>query len=416
MKKIFIFILILLMCGCSKDTITTIVENNNNSVIAINYPTTNIKSLDKEIKSYVKNIYDSFKGEDYIDLEYSELNIDYEYFKVDNYINVILYTFINTSSLNHPINEIKTFVFDNNKNKIINLDELISINIFNNIIPIIKEKLILKYEDCLSLELLMAKIIPDFNNYRYFTINEKYLTFYFEPYEISSGNCNILSIDIPINNINLKLNGEVKNNIKYEKVFNKTIDPNGKVVAITFDDGPSKYTNEIIDLLNAYESNATFFVLGNKAEIYSDTIKKMVSYGNEIGNHSYNHKWLTKLSIEEFKLQIDKTQEIIHNITGIYPKYLRPTYGSLNSKIKNNTTLDIILWNVDSLDWKIKSSSKIVERVLKDVEDLDIILFHDIHARTLETIKIIIPKLIEEGYQLVTISELEEVKLLRKHL
>ena len=165
-------------------------------------------------------------------------------------------------------------------------------------------------------------------------------------------------------------------------------------------------------MLKQYNCNATFFVLGNKVKIYKETIIESINLGNEIGNHSYNHKWLSRLKVEELKEQINKTQNILKEEVNYTPILLRPTYGSVNKKIRNNTNLEIVLWNVDTLDWKIKGSKKIVERALSQIKDRSIILMHDTHERTYEALKTMIPKLIDEGYQFVTISELKKINKL----
>ncbi len=195
------------------------------------------------------------------------------------------------------------------------------------------------------------------------------------------------------------------------------IDPKEKVIAITFDDGPSTYTNDIIEYLNKENARATFFILGNKVSIYKDTINKALKYGNEIGNHSYNHKWLTKLSIEEMLLQIEKkTQAIIEENTGYTPVSFRPTYGSINNTMRKNVNLNIVLWTVDTMDWKYKSVDKIVSRATSKVKDGDIILMHDTHERTYNALLKIVPELKHQGFTFVTISELKEIELLRKEI
>ena len=198
-----------------------------------------------------------------------------------------------------------------------------------------------------------------------FTFDSSGITFYFNP---NNSYHDIITIKIPISEFEYNFNI----NNKEEKIVSKeittktkVIDPNKKVVAITFDDGPSKYTNDIIEYLNKENACATFFILGNKVEIYQETLKKAIEYGNEIGNHSYNHKWLTKLEIEDFLMQIDKTQFIIYENLQYKPTIFRPTYGSLNNNIKNNINLDIILWNVDTMDWKYKSVDKITSKATK---------------------------------------------------
>ena len=251
--------------------------------------------------------------------------------------------------------------------------------------------------------------------FKLFTFNDQKLVLYFNYPNFKD----IVDVEIPIENINLKIPIEmgtsIQNTVKVKKIKNKVIDPNKKMIALTFDDGPSKYTDKIIDLLNKYDASGTFFVLGNKVEMYKETLIKMVEQGSEIGNHSYNHKWLIKLNKDDFLNQVNQTQSILKNTIGYTPTLLRPTYGSVNDEIKNNTTLDIILWNIDTLDWKLKNYKDIVNRVVGKVEDGDIVLMHDIHERTLKALEIILPKLKEEGYQFVTVSELKKAQELRKY-
>lgn len=200
----------------------------------------------------------------------------------------------------------------------------------------------------------------------------------------------------------------------YKKIsIDKVIDINQKVVALTFDDGPTKYTNEILDILYDNNAVATFFVIGNKIELYEDTITKIIKNGNEIGNHSYSHKWLTKLDNNSIKEEINKTQDILYNKFNYTPTNFRPTYGGLNKKMKKNLNLNIIMWNIDTKDWKYKSVDTIISRATKNTTDLDIILMHDTKKRTVDAVKKIIPILKEKGFIFVTIEELQEIKELR---
>lgn len=196
----------------------------------------------------------------------------------------------------------------------------------------------------------------------------------------------------------------------------KTIDPNKPVVALTFDDGPSKYTKKIIEFLKENDACATFFILGNKVPIYEETLTNMLKNGNEIGNHSYSHKWLTRLNKTELNNQIKQVQKIMKERFNYTPKYLRPTYGGVNERLRNSTDLEIVLWNVDTMDWKIKNSKKIALRAISKVKSGDIILMHDTYERTFKAVTKIVPELQKQGYQFVTISELKEYQLLNKVL
>ncbi len=193
----------------------------------------------------------------------------------------------------------------------------------------------------------------------------------------------------------------------------KIVDPNQPFVALTFDDGPSKYTKDIIEYLHQEDVVATFFVVGNKVPLYQKTLKKAIRYGNEIENHSYSHKWLTKLDNQAMKEEIEKCNKVIQKELNYKTKFLRPTYGGINDKLRQNTNLKIIFWTVDTRDWKYKNIDSIVSQV-KNVKDNDIILMHDLHERTLLALKEIVPLLKEYNFEFVTINQLEQRKVLNQ--
>lgn len=191
----------------------------------------------------------------------------------------------------------------------------------------------------------------------------------------------------------------------------RNIDPNKPMVALTFDDGPHKSTTiPILDTLREYNGVGTFFILGNRIKNNENLLKRMVLEENEIGNHSFNHKQLTTISSSEVKLQIDKTQNAVLEVIGSKPKVMRPTYGSYNSQLRSQIDMPMILWSIDTLDWKSKDANLIASHVLDNVKDGDIVLMHDIYSTTAEAVKILVPELISRGFQLVTVSELYELK------
>lgn len=183
-----------------------------------------------------------------------------------------------------------------------------------------------------------------------------------------------------------------------------------KMVAFTFDDGPSYNTIKIVNTLVKYDSKATFFLVGNKIEKYAKTMDVLVKNGMDIGNHTYSHKELTKLRDKEILKEIDLTNEVIYNKTGIKPMFLRPSYGAMNKRIKKLSTMPIIVWNIDTLDWKYHNSNKIKDKILKYVSDGDIILMHDTYVATLNAVEMVIPELKKQGYKIVSVSELFKYK------
>lgn len=183
-----------------------------------------------------------------------------------------------------------------------------------------------------------------------------------------------------------------------------------KLVAFTFDDGPSYNTIKIVNTLVKYDSKATFFLVGNQIEKYAKTMDVLVKNGMDIGNHTYSHKELTKLRDKEILKEIDLTNEVIYNKTGIKPMFLRPSYGAMNKRIKKLSTMPIIVWNIDTLDWKYHNSNKIKDKILKYVSDGDIILMHDTYVATLNAVEMVIPELKKQGYKIVSVNELFKYK------
>ena len=184
------------------------------------------------------------------------------------------------------------------------------------------------------------------------------------------------------------------------------VDPSKPMVALTFDDGPSVYTKDILNQLEKYNAHATFFVVGNRVSSYASTIQRAYDLGCEIGNHSWSHPQLSAISVTEMKNELNKTDEAIKKITGETPALLRPPYGAVDADVKAYAGKPLIHWSIDTLDWDHRTSSKTISSVLNNVRDGSIVLMHDIYAPTRDAAVSLIPTLISRGYQLVTVSEM----------
>ena len=193
---------------------------------------------------------------------------------------------------------------------------------------------------------------------------------------------------------------------EYDIMYNKVIDKENKLIALTFDDGPNYNTNKVLEVLKEYNVSATFFVLGSKIKDNEYILKRIKDEGHEIGNHTYNHKILTRLKENNIIEEIESTSNLIYEVTGTYPKLLRPSYGIVNKKVRKLSSYPIIIWDIDTLDWKYHNSNRIAKRVLNKVSDGDIVLMHDIYSSTANALKIIIKELKNRGYTFVTVSEL----------
>lgn len=193
-------------------------------------------------------------------------------------------------------------------------------------------------------------------------------------------------------------------------VLLRKIDKNKKMVALTYDDGPSIYTPRILKTLKENNSVATFFVVGNRVPMYSDTVKKAYGMDCEIGNHTYEHKILTRADAAGIRNQVSRTNVAVKKITGTAPIVMRPPGGAVNNMVKSQTGMPMILWSIDTLDWRTRNAASTKTAVLDHVKDGDIVLMHDLYEATANASTTIIPTLVERGYQLVTVSELAECR------
>jgi peptidoglycan/xylan/chitin deacetylase (PgdA/CDA1 family) len=179
--------------------------------------------------------------------------------------------------------------------------------------------------------------------------------------------------------------------------------PAGGIVALTFDDGPNPNTTpQILDILKKNNVKATFFVIGKNAERYPEIIKRIMDEGHLIGNHSYSHIDFSRSSDAAIREEITKTQEIIKNASGVTPHFYRMPYGSGGQRVVNLLQpLKSVLWNVDSEDWKLRNTNKILDQVARTMKPQSVILFHDIYPTTVESVNILIPALKQKGYNFV---------------
>lgn len=184
-------------------------------------------------------------------------------------------------------------------------------------------------------------------------------------------------------------------------------DAGKKQIALTFDDGPhSEYTLKLLEGLKERNVRATFFLMGQNIPGNEELIRRMQEDGHLIGNHSYRHVQLTQEGEESVCQAVEKTSSLIAQITGQTPQYLRPPYGDWSEGLECRLDLTPVFWSVDSLDWKLKNTAKIVRRVEKYAGEGDIILMHDIFQTSVDAALALVDDLQRQGYEFVTVDEL----------
>ena len=193
---------------------------------------------------------------------------------------------------------------------------------------------------------------------------------------------------------------------------NRKIDLSKPMVALTFDDGPNgKATPKILDTLEKYGVVATFFDLGQNMANYPKVVKREETIGCEVESHTYAHKNLNKLTSAQIKADMEKAEKVYQNILGHKPSLVRPPYGNANSTVKSTLKYPLINWDIDTLDWKSRNAESVLKEIHK-YSDYDgrIILMHGIYNSTAEAVEKLVPELIDNGYQLVTVSEMAKYK------
>ena len=178
-------------------------------------------------------------------------------------------------------------------------------------------------------------------------------------------------------------------------------------VALTFDDGPSpKYTPILLDGLKERNVHATFFLLGKNIKKNQKLVQRMQKEGHLLGNHTYNHVQLDKISETTAKQEILRTNNEIYETAGIYPEYMRPPYGAWKKNLELCVEMLPVFWTIDTLDWKVKNTEKIVRTVKEQIEDGAIILMHDEYDTSVEAALQVVDELKNQGYELVTVDQL----------
>ncbi len=270
------------------------------------------------------------------------------------------------------------------------------------------------------------KLSASSGNFTRFSVANDAINFYFDKGELfdkDTGDTAVLTLDALKSVLKIDLHEVPAPTVTKQSVPNK---PKGKggVIALSYDDGPSdQATPRILDLLEENNAKASFFVLGTRLPGREDIVRRAISLGCEIANHSYDHKILTRVSDKDLRFEVDKTNELIQEITGRECLLFRVPGGSYKN-IEKKINMPIILWSIDTNDWRVKAAgskpandperikavNKVVDSVLNNVRDGDIVLMHDLYSVTADASEKMIPELIKMGYRLVTVEELFEIK------
>lgn len=306
----------------------------------------------------------------------------------------------------------QSFFIDVKNGELLGIEDIIKKDHLESFQNKIKELTQLKY----------PKFIADVLNYGNgkitYILKETELLMYFYDFSIHPTPQEELMLTVDYNEIKEDVNFTVNLKEEYENENGFFYDKNKKTVALTFDDGPNgEKTRRLIEILNDNKMHATFFMVGNRMGLTPNVLTDVLNQGSEIGSHSYNHKNLKRIKLKELIEEEQKTNQIYKSITGLELKLLRPPYGNVSNEMKENLNYVFVNWNLDTEDWRYRDKDHIYKTVMENIQDGAIILMHDLYDSTIEAVEKILPELYTQGYQVVTVSELADLKgvTLEKH-
>lgn len=383
--------------------------------------------IDQQKKEFTSGIKESKNMLEENDFR-AHLNIQAEPEKIADKIYTLEFKAYQITGEANGMTKMKLFVIDLNQNKLLQLDDIFQLNeeSIKNIQKLIMKELHSNQKISFYIfDDLAKEALKDPDKWKWSVDRDK-VTFYFDECEISAGAAGAIEVKIPMEKIKPYLNEKFakkidvkipeKDNSKEEEQYsedNVTLDPNGKYVALTFDDGPRPdVTPRILDTLKKHDAKATFFMLGSQVEYYPSLANKVEEAGHDIGNHTMNHQDLSILDSNKIKEEAQKSSRIIEKATGQKPTLLRPPYGAWNDSVKRVTKemgVPMVMWSVDSLDWKSRNAAAVNEEVMSNVAPGSIVLLHDIHPSTADALPQLLSSLEEQGYQMVTVSQLLEL-------
>lgn len=353
-----------------------------------------LKKIENKVKEELKNMRENKKEN--TELEY---NLDYKIYNLDFLCSIVFKEHKYIQKKEYEIKE-KVMYYNTFTNTILSLEDLLQKDKKDELNNIIETEYLKKYNEKLKEDYI---IYLDKEGLKV-QINKNILVVDYLQLE------NILKKQyIPQETIicEYKINKE-KNNLEKER--NVEMFKDKKVICLTFDDGPSKYTQKLIDELNKRDAKATFFVLGSRIHGNEEILKNMASNGFQIGNHSFSHRNYHNLKENEINAEIDETNNEIKKVTGIIPKVARSPYGNKKIEILKNKNLVEVSWSIDPEDWKYRNKDHIVKHCLERIKSGDIILMHDIYETSVDAAIKIVDELKKEGYEFLTINEMIKLK------
>ncbi|MED1563581.1 hypothetical protein AJ85_12095 [Alkalihalobacillus alcalophilus ATCC 27647 = CGMCC 1.3604] len=393
-------------------------------------PETGIEAIDENVHGWLNNkekefleqvdLNKDFLNEDHL----AHLNIQMTTQQITSHIYSFIFSNYQYYGGANGNQEVTTFTIDLEKGKILELEEVLAVNkdlvdtiyqLAFNLLQEDEERFSFIFEDYLE------DVLKTPTKWKW-SLSSDVFSLYFDKYEVAAGAAGLMQVDIPLDEIlgyihedilmgseKIEIEDIEKDIIDIESEW-KELEPDGKYVALTFDDGPHpNVTPQVLETLSQFDAKATFYMLGTQVEYYPGLAQEVARLGHEIGNHSMSHPDMVTLDSERIKHELEETSLQIEEAVGFRPSTMRPPYGSYNDgviSLISDIGIPMVLWSVDSLDWKSRDKDEINKVILNNVHDGAIILMHDIHQATADALPQLMKELEEQGYEFVTVSEL----------
>lgn len=405
----------------------TIIDNGDNYYIKVEYPKLFNKKINKKISDMVNDEISVFKSNTKIlseatDFEY-ELNIQYNVSKTNRLysIHFIIYKYLGGA---HYERDDLIYYYDYIDDKEVSWESLFvdKKDALNELSILTSNGLKSEYSEYIYSEKDMFKegVKAIKNNFKYIMLNRNGLEVIFPPYQVGPWSSGEMTIKIGYKDINNILAEKYRGNeiteenkeiVSYKR---KTRDieklKDKKLLALTFDDGPSvSTTKKLLDGLRERDAKVTFFVVGNRVKQHPEIVKKAYDDGHSIGSHTYSHKNLKNLTDKELKREIDRANNEIEEAIGKTTTIVRPPYGEYDKRVINTSGMTFILWSVDPQDWKYRDADIVYKHIIDNAKDGSIILLHDLYGTSVDAALMAIDTLLEEGYAFVSLEELEQL-------
>lgn len=396
--------------------IVTDISTDKNMPYALQYPSTNFKALNEQITNYINDSKDYYINMMRIQQDapehIGELNIGLQTYAHEYYYSFVL---TNKTTLNHSEQHttIETFLVDIETGQLLDIQTL-----FNHDVESLRtfathiQSEILKNpaNEGLILEQSLAKLTEaDWSIFKRFALKEESLVVYFNEGEVTHKKAGIPSVEMSLSFINPLLASDFQIAMEAEETISpkNNLDPSKKYIALTFDDGPHpQVTKQILQLLDKYNVKATFFMLGSRIQFYPTLVKEVQMAGHEIGNHTWTHPVLTKLSAAVIQKEFDSTEQALVNTIGQNSTVFRPPYGAINDSVRALIPRQTVNWTIDTLDWKHRDPNKLLPMVKSTLHNNAIVLMHDIHQSTADGLEPVLQYLQSEGYEFLTVSQI----------